>query len=172
MLTILRFTSSYLLTINMMWTAILFANNRSFFVLWIAIVYYCLWGATSHFLVLSMYQKPQKHTYCLLSGRELIEILQALSGIVKDLNAFAMYEDRKKSEKFKEEWIDSKRVMDILGIKRRALQNLRDNGIMPFSQVGGKFYYKVPDIIKLLESNYTCRHIKSPVGVRNPRKGN
>ncbi len=106
--------------------------------------------------ILMLYE-GQKHMYWIFSEQELLEIFRTLSEITKALNAFAIKERIRQSKKLKEEWIGSDRVMNLLGIQRRALQNLRDKGILPFSQVGGKFYYKVSDIRNLLESNYTRR---------------
>lgn len=108
-----------------------------------------------------MYREPQKYMYCLISGQELNEVLQALAVITKELNALARNEGRKQSEKLKEEWIGSLQVMSLLNIKKGTLQNLRDKGILPFSTVSGKFYYKASDIRNLLESNYTHRRGKS-----------
>lgn len=34
----------------------------------------------------------------------------------------------------------------------KMLQNYRDNGIIPYSNVGGKFFYREVDIQEILES--------------------
>ena len=51
-------------------------------------------------------------------------------------------------------WINGDLTMQKLGISRRTLQNYRDNGILPYSTVGGKFYYSIKDIEELMMKNY------------------
>ncbi len=53
-----------------------------------------------------------------------------------------------------ERWLDNQDVCTILKISSRTLQNYRDKGILPFSQIGNKIYYKASDIEKHLENNY------------------
>ncbi len=55
---------------------------------------------------------------------------------------------------FKDKWFDSEDVCRILKISKRTLQNYRDKGIIAFSQVGNKIYYKASDIESHLEKNY------------------
>lgn len=56
---------------------------------------------------------------------------------------------------FLEDWIDNQDVMQILHISQRTLQTLRSNGILPFSRIGNKLYYRRQDIQRLLANNYT-----------------
>ncbi len=49
-----------------------------------------------------------------------------------------------------ETWLDNQEVCKILKISKRTLQSYRDEGILPFSQVGSKIYYKRSDIDKKL----------------------
>jgi DNA-binding transcriptional MerR regulator len=51
-------------------------------------------------------------------------------------------------------WLNSDEVMQKLDISRRTLQTYRDNRILPYSVVGGKFYYSVRDIEDLMRDNY------------------
>jgi len=51
-------------------------------------------------------------------------------------------------------WISGEAVMKKLRISKRTLQTYRDNGILPYSVVIGKFFYNVGDIEKMLDSNY------------------
>jgi hypothetical protein len=52
------------------------------------------------------------------------------------------------------QWISGDEVMQKLGISRRTLQNYRDNRILPYSTVGGKFFYSFRDIEDLMAKNY------------------
>ncbi|MFA6400267.1 MAG: helix-turn-helix domain-containing protein [Salinivirgaceae bacterium] len=62
---------------------------------------------------------------------------------------------KSRNERLKENWIDAQEVLIALNISKRTLQTMRDNGSLPFSRINGKFYYKVADLEKLLESNYS-----------------
>jgi hypothetical protein len=43
--------------------------------------------------------------------------------------------------------------MQTMGICKRTAQTWRDKNIIPFTQIGGKIYYKVSDIQELLKGN-------------------
>ena len=58
------------------------------------------------------------------------------------------------------DWIDNQDVMQALHISPRTLQTLRSNGILPFSRIGNKIYYRRQDILKILSDNYTMYKIK------------
>jgi hypothetical protein len=58
-------------------------------------------------------------------------------------------------------WLDGQEVLFLLHISKRNLQKLRSNGILPYSRISGKFYYKVADIEQLLEKNYCKTRSKS-----------
>lgn len=88
---------------------------------------------------------------------ELIELVTYISREMHSLKAFVKWQSRKFSERFAHEWVDGDQVMRILKISRGTMQNLRDRGTLPYSQVSGKFYYKAEDLVNLLESNYVKR---------------
>ena len=50
-------------------------------------------------------------------------------------------------------WFKSTEVRELLGISPGTLQNLRVNGTLPFTKVGGMVYYQSDDILKMLEEN-------------------
>jgi hypothetical protein len=45
-----------------------------------------------------------------------------------------------------EQWLNNSEVCGLLQISLRTLQSYRDNGILPYSQIGHKSYYRVLDI--------------------------
>ena len=49
------------------------------------------------------------------------------------------------------EWLKSNEVRKLLGISPGTLQNLRINGTLTYSKIGGMMYYKLEDIHKVLE---------------------
>lgn len=59
-------------------------------------------------------------------------------------------------ERFDKVWIDGQDVMLSLHISKRTLQYLRDSGVLPFSRINGKLYYKISDIDNLLVKNYNA----------------
>jgi hypothetical protein len=52
-----------------------------------------------------------------------------------------------------DEWMDNGDVCRTLNISKRTLQSYRDKGILPYSQIEHKCYYRVEDIKRLLEQN-------------------
>lgn len=53
-------------------------------------------------------------------------------------------------------YLKSSEVMDLLQISPGTLQNLRVNGILPYSKIGGLIYYDAEDIQIVLENNRVC----------------
>jgi len=49
------------------------------------------------------------------------------------------------------EWIKSGEVRKLLGISSGTLQNLRVNGTLAYSKIGGLIFYKHADVIHALE---------------------
>lgn len=48
-------------------------------------------------------------------------------------------------------WLKSYQVKNLLKISPGTLQNLRTNGTLPFTKIGGILYYKQEDIMRILE---------------------
>jgi hypothetical protein len=53
-----------------------------------------------------------------------------------------------------EKFIDNQEFIIMLGISKRTARTWREKNLIPFSQVGYKFYYKLSDVQQLLSSNY------------------
>jgi hypothetical protein len=51
-------------------------------------------------------------------------------------------------------WLDNDEVAALLKVSKRTLQNYRDEGAIPFSQVGAKIYYRSFDIENFLQRHY------------------
>jgi hypothetical protein len=49
------------------------------------------------------------------------------------------------------EWLKSYEVRQMLGISRGTLQNLRTNGTLNATRIGGLMFYSYQDIAKLME---------------------
>lgn len=52
------------------------------------------------------------------------------------------------------QFLDNTQFMQLMGISIKTAQTWRDNGVVSFSQIGSKIYYKVADIKELLDNNY------------------
>jgi len=50
-------------------------------------------------------------------------------------------------------WLKSYEVKKMLGISPGTLQNMRVNGTIPFTKMGGILFYDSEDIRKVLENN-------------------
>lgn len=67
-----------------------------------------------------------------------------------------------------EEWITKDQAMATLKISARTLENLKKNGLLPFSKVNGLIYFKTIDIENLLNKHYsqptsTENHNQKPI---------
>lgn len=51
-------------------------------------------------------------------------------------------------------FLDNQEFIQLMNISKRTAQTWRDEGIVSFSQIGSKIYYKMSDIEKLLNKNY------------------
>lgn len=50
------------------------------------------------------------------------------------------------------QWIKSPQVRKLLHISPGTLQNLRINGTLPYTKIGGVIYYSIADIEKVMQS--------------------
>lgn len=92
--------------------------------------------------------------------KELFDLIMILSHEIRELKLRIERIRTNKKSYLKETWIDNQEVMQMLHISQRTLQTLRSNGTIPYSKIKGKFYYKVSDIERILESNYSNPKIR------------
>ncbi|MEZ7514150.1 helix-turn-helix domain-containing protein [Flavobacterium frigidarium] len=50
-------------------------------------------------------------------------------------------------------WLKSPEIKKLLGISSGTLQNLRINGTLPYTKVGGVLYYDYEEIMSVMENN-------------------
>lgn len=55
-------------------------------------------------------------------------------------------------------WLKSHEVRRLLTVSPGTLQNLRINGTLPFTKIGGVIFYDYEDIRKMLEDNKRNPH--------------
>jgi hypothetical protein len=80
-----------------------------------------------------------------IEGKTLQELLDRLAAIEQRIEP--------KGEPPEHRWLDNQEFCLLLKISKRTAQNYRDQGVVAFSQIGGKVYYKLADVHALLESN-------------------
>lgn len=51
-----------------------------------------------------------------------------------------------------EKWLDNQEVCLMMNITKRTLQTYKDKGLLPYSRLNRKNYYKLSDVLILLES--------------------
>jgi hypothetical protein len=81
----------------------------------------------------------------LLSKTELEQFKQDLISAVKLIFTQTGASNKK--------WLRSDEVMKMLSLSSSGLQNLRINGTIPFTKLGGLIYYDFSEIVKILEAN-------------------
>lgn len=52
-------------------------------------------------------------------------------------------------------WLRSKEVREMLGISAGTLQNMRINGHIKFSKIGGTLFYDYEDLVEVLNESKT-----------------
>ena len=81
----------------------------------------------------------------LTSGQynELVEKLDQLNATI---------ESNKKNPQ--EPFLDNQEFIQLMNISKRTAQTWRNDGVVAFSQIGSKIYYKMKDVEILLDKNY------------------
>ena len=64
----------------------------------------------------------------------------------------------KPSKATAKKWLKSPEVRKLLGLSTGTLQNLRINGTLPYTKMGGVIYYDLEEITKVLEKNTVNRN--------------
>lgn len=82
----------------------------------------------------------------IITTDDLREFKHELLGDIKELlNTQTSFKQKK--------WLKSPEVRELLSISPGTLQNLRINGTLPYSKVGGVIYYDYEEIQKVIEEN-------------------
>ena len=78
---------------------------------------------------------------------------EALQELVKKMDEIQTKLTAKEKEP-KEIWLDNQEFIQLLKISKRTAQHYRDTGMISFSQVGSKIYYRMNDVEDLLKKHY------------------
>lgn len=68
--------------------------------------------------------------------------------LLSDLNT--MFNSKQQQQK---QWLKSNEVRKLLNISSGTLQNLRVNGTLTYTKIGGILYYSSNDLEKVIETN-------------------
>ena len=77
---------------------------------------------------------------------------------VKSLEEKAVTLYRKQEDLGLKKWLDNQQVCEILGISVRTLQVYREKGVLPYTCIKHKMFYKPEDVEALLQSSF---HLKN-----------
>lgn len=78
---------------------------------------------------------------------------KAFQDLIMKLDAMHSQITSKEKEP-KDKWLDNQEFLLLLKISKRTAQHYRDSGLISFSQVGAKIYYRLEDIENLLKRHY------------------
>lgn len=76
------------------------------------------------------------------------EIMNKIDEIKNKVN------EEKSKQPLTDVWLDNAQVCELLKVSSRTMQTYRDEGIVSFSQVGSKIYYKASDVEAHLNKHY------------------
>lgn len=81
-------------------------------------------------------------------------VFEEMTGKLERLSCLVNEILKKKEGKRLTRWMDNQEVCQFLRISPRTLQTLRDNGVLSYSQISHKIFYKPEDvrsIVRLVE---------------------
>ncbi len=87
----------------------------------------------------------------IITTEDLYEFkLQLLDGIKQLLENQSVRPQKK--------WIKSAELKELMDISSGTLQNLRINGTIPYTKIGGVLYYEYEEIVQLMEKNKSNKY--------------
>ena len=96
---------------------------------------------------------PETENLNLLKYQQVtrLDLLNALNLLVGELKTSSKEERPKK-------WLKSSEVKSLLRISPGTLQNLRINGTLTYTKIGGIIFYSYEEILKVMEQNKVNRN--------------
>ena len=87
-------------------------------------------------------------------NKETPEMKQLISGIKEMTKRLKEISETHRPLFGGEIYLTGREVCERLFISPRTLQDYRDKGILPYTQIAGKILYRLSDIYRLLQENY------------------
>ena len=88
--------------------------------------------------------------YVAIDKESLNSLNQRINNLLQQVNAHIPTE----KSNLETEWIENKELACRLGISPRTLQNYRERGILGFSVIERKIFYKTSDVQALIDSRF------------------
>lgn len=84
----------------------------------------------------------------MIEARTFEAMMAGLEALTAKVEAFCSQNE----DKYTRKWLDIQEVCEILKISKRTLQTYRDHGVLPFSQIGHKTYYRPQDVERVINN--------------------
>ena len=91
-------------------------------------------------------------------NKETPEMKKLISGIKEMAKRLKEISETHRPLFGEEIYLMGREVCERLFISPRTLQDYRDKGIIPYTQIAGKILYRLSDINRLLQENYVKRN--------------
>lgn len=82
----------------------------------------------------------------ILSAQQYTDLVNRLDELNNQL--------KEKQKKPEDIFLDNQEFLQLMHISKRTAQTWRDTGIISYSQIGSKIYYRMSDVQELLNKNY------------------
>ena len=92
-------------------------------------------------------------------NKETLEMKQLISGIKGLTNRVRSMAQTHHPLFEGEIYLTGREVCERLFLSPRTLQDYRDKGIIPYTQIAGKILYRLSDINRILSENYVNRNL-------------
>ncbi|WP_027451674.1 helix-turn-helix domain-containing protein [Porphyromonas uenonis] len=92
-------------------------------------------------------------------NKETPEMKQLISGIKGLTNRVRSMAQTHRPLFEGEIYLTGREVCERLFLSPRTLQDYRDKGIIPYTQIAGKILYRLSDINRILSENYVNRNL-------------
>lgn len=83
----------------------------------------------------------------IITLEDLLQVKEDLLNEIQNLKKQGLNAEKK--------WYRNTELAKLLGISQSSLQNLRNNGTLPFTKISGTIYYDINDINTILKENKT-----------------
>ena len=85
--------------------------------------------------------------YVAIEKSEYEQLLNSVMKTVTDIRTIA------EECSINSEWVENSELAEILGLSKRQLQGYRERGVLGFSTIGRKIYYRRAEVEKLIKIN-------------------
>ena len=85
--------------------------------------------------------------YVAIEKSEYEQLLDSIKKAATEIRAIA------EEYSINSEWVENSELAEILGLSKRQLQGYRERGILGFSTIGRKIYYRRAEVERLIKIN-------------------